>query len=247
MFFILSKILAFLIKPTFWIFILLISSIVFKKKRKRLIILTLLTFYFFTNSFIVDEFSRHWEIDRYIPTDNYDVGIVLGGIADYDSQTEAHNFNSHADRLMEAEQLYHKKIIDKIMLSGGNGSLYNNGYVEANEMKKYLINKNIPSEDILIENKSRNTKENASNSAEILNKRYKNGNFLLITSASHMRRAMMCFKKSELKVTPFPTDCTKSSRSIGVMYILSPRIEALDQWETLIKEWVGYIVYSIAF
>ena len=74
-----------------------------------------------------------------------------------------------------------------------------------------------------------------------------NGNFLLITSASHMRRAMMCFKKSELKVTPFPTDCTKSSRSIGVMYILSPRIEALDQWETLIKEWVGYIVYSIAF
>ena len=30
-------------------------------------------------------------------------------------------------------------------------------------------------------------------------------------------------------------------------YILIPRIEALEQWQRLIHEWIGYVVYKIAF
>ena len=45
MFFILSKILSFLIKPTFWILLLIISSIIFKSKRKRLLYISLFVFW----------------------------------------------------------------------------------------------------------------------------------------------------------------------------------------------------------
>lgn len=247
MFYIASKLLAFLSKPIMWIFILLITALILKKYRRKLLIISISIFYFFGNSFIADEFARIWEIKRFIPSETYDVGIVLGGIADYDKLTKAHNFNKHADRLMDAEQLYHKGIIKKIMLSGGNGMLFNDGYVESEAMRDYLLANKIPLADIIIENTSRNTIENAKNSAEILKTKYQNGSFLLITSANHMRRAQFCFDKANLKTTAFPTDCTTSYRSTGYEFILFPRADALEKWGNLIHEWIGYIVYRIQF
>ena len=247
MFYITSKLLAFLSKPIIWIFILLIGALTFKSKRKRILCITFFSFYFFTNSFIADSCSRLWEIPRFQPTETYDVGIVLGGIADYDKITKAHNFNKHADRIIDAQQLYHQKKIKKILISGGNGVLFNDGYIEANAMRDYLILNQIPDEDILIENKSRNTKENAFNSAKILKKEYPNSKILLITSANHMKRAQFCFEKANIKTTAFPTDCTTSYTNLSIEYLFLPRVDALQVWENLIHEWIGYIVYKINF
>jgi len=247
MFYIASKLLAFLSKPTMWIFALLISALIFKNKRRKLLIVTLITFYFFSNSFVADSCARLWETPRFHPTEKYDIGIVLGGIADYDKITKAHNFNKHADRLMDAEQLYHQGVISKIMISGGNGMIFNDGYIESEAIRDYLLTNKIPAEDIIIENTSRNTIENAVNSATILNEIYPNGSFLLITSASHMKRAQLCFEKANLKTTAFPTDCTTSYSTIGVEYLLLPSVSALEIWQTLIHEWIGYIVYKITF
>ena len=247
MFYIASKLLAFLSKPIIWIFILLIIALGFKSKRKKMLCITFFAFYFFTNSFIADSCARLWEIPRFHPTETYDVGIVLGGIADYDKITKAHNFNKHADRLIDAEQLYHQGKIKKILISGGDGVLFNDSYIEANAIRDHLLLNQIPSEDILIENTSRNTKENAFNSAEILKKEYSNGNFLLITSANHMKRAQFCFEKAGIITQAFPTDCTTSYTNFGVEYMFLPRINALEVWESLIHEWIGYTVYKITF
>ena len=247
MFFITSKLLAFLTKPIIWIFTLLICTLIFKTKKKKLLYITLFIFYIFTNSFIADSCSRIWEIPRFHPTETYDVGIVLGGIADYDKKTKAHNFNKYADRLIDAEQLYHQGIIKKIMLSGGNGMMFNNGYIEANAMRDHLLKNKIPETDMLIENTSRNTKENAFNSSIILKKQFPNGKFLIITSALHMRRAQFCFSQANIKTTAFPTDCTTSYINFNVEYLFLPNANALTVWETLIHEWIGYIIYKITF
>ena len=247
MFYIASKLLAFLIQPVIWVFILLIFALFHKSKRKIILVTSIITFYFFSNNFIADEFARLWEVKKFTPSITYDVGIVLGGIADYDKITKTHNFNKNADRLMYAEQLYHKGIIKKIMLSGGNGLLFNDGYVESEAMRDYLLVNKIPIKDIIIENNSRNTIENAMNSAEILKEKYTKGTLLLITSANHMRRAQLCFNKANLETTAFPTDCTNSSRATGYDYLFLPRVEALGRWQDLIHEWVGYIVYKIKF
>ena len=247
MFYITSKLLAFLSKPIFWVFILLISALIFKTKRRKLLIYTISIFWVFSNGFLADSCARIWETPRYTPIEIYDVGIVLGGIADYDNITQAHNFNKHADRIMDAQQLYHQGKIKKILISGGSGWLFNDGYIEANAMRDYLLLNQIPDEDILIENTSRNTKENAFNSAEILKKEYPNGKFLLITSANHMRRAQFCFEKAGIITKAFPTDCTTSYTNFGVEYMFLPRVNALEVWENLIHEWIGYTVCKIKF
>jgi uncharacterized SAM-binding protein YcdF (DUF218 family) len=114
-------------------------------------------------------------------------------------------------------------------------------------MLDYLLLNQIPSEDILIENTSRNTKENAFNSAEILKKKYPKGNFLLITSAIHMKRAQLCFEKEGIITKAFPTDCTTSYTNFSAEDILLPSVAALEKWEDLIHECIGYLVYKIKF
>ncbi len=250
MFFILSKLLAFLIRPIIWIFILLLLAIFFKKKRRKFLLYSLFAFWFFSNAFICDEVARIWEIEAVgieNITEKYDVGIVLGGMSEYDFKYKMLNFNEHADRLIFTEQLYHKEIIKKVMISGGSGQLINDGYREAIAMKKHLINNGIAENDIIIENNSRNTKENAFFSAKILNTDFANGDFLLITSANHMKRSLLCFEKADIKVTAFPTDNTNSQRDFYLEYLLLPDSETFEKWESIIHEWIGYIVYRLTF
>ena len=183
MFFIFSKILSFLIKPTFWILLLIISAIFFKKQRKRILFLSVLFYWFFSNSFIIDQAYNLWE-ERPKSlseiTQNYDYGIVLGGFSGYDKHKNRVEFNDCGDRLFYSIQLFKSGKIKNILISGGNGQLLNNGYMESEWSKDFLINCGIPEENILIENKSRNTWENAKYTYDVL-KEDRNKKLLLIT------------------------------------------------------------------
>jgi uncharacterized SAM-binding protein YcdF (DUF218 family) len=250
MFFILSKVFAFLFRPIIWVFILLLLSFFFKKRRKKLLCYSIITFWFFSNAFICDEVARIWEykaVGIENIKENFDVGIVLGGMSEYDFKYKMLNFNNHADRLIFTEKLYHKGTIKKILISGGSGKLINDGYREAIAIKTHLINNGIAKNDIIIEENSRNTKENTLYTANILKQEFKNGKFLLITSANHMRRSLLCFKKAGVKVIPFPTDNTNSDRDFQLDYLLLPNSETFERWEALIHEWVGYVVYRVTF
>ena len=250
MFFILSKVFAFLIQPIIWVFILLLLSTFIKKKRKKLLFYSIITFWFFSNAFICDEVSRIWEY-KAVGIENikghFDVGIVLGGISEYDFKHKMLNFNNSSDRLIFAEQLYRKGAIKKILISGGSGRLINNDYVETTAIKAHLINNGITKNNIIIEENSRNTKENVFYTANILNQEFKSGRFLLITSANHMKRSLLCFKKAGVKVIPFPVGNTNPDRKFQLDYLLLPDSETFERWEDLIHEWVGYVVYRATF
>lgn len=250
MFFILSKILAFLIRPIVWVFLMLIIAVLRKRSRKKILLLSVFTFWFFSNAFICDEISSLWEHEtssiENIQT-KYDVGVVLGGMSAFDSKTNTVNFNKNADRLIYTEKLYRKGIINKILISGGSGMLIKNQYKEAFVMRSHLIENGIPDDDIIIENKSRNTKENAFLSAEILKRDFQNKSVLLITSALHMKRAIFCFEKAGIEVASFSTDNTNSNRNIQLEHLLLPNSKSFEKWESIIHEWVGYFVYRIVF
>ena len=247
MFFIISKILAFIIKPTLWILALLILALVFKKKRKVFLISSLFIFYFFSNDFIYNEIVKIWE-EPYLSiptiTKQYKAGILLGGFSEYDRQTKIHNFKKEADRLIYTLQLYNLKIINKIIITGGNGMLIGNRYKEAQTIQEFLIRNKISEKDIIIESKSRNTKENALYTAKIIDKKYE---YLLITSAIHMKRSQLCFKKAGVKTIPFTVDNTISYRNQNIERIIFPRAKILERWEELIHEIIGYYVYKISW
>lgn len=249
MFFITSKLIAFLSKPIFWLFILIISSILFKTKRKKLLYITVFVFYLLTNNFIADNFSRIWQIapkEISSLTDNYKYGIVLGGYSSYNQAIKHINLNENGDRIISAIELYKLKKIKKIILSGGSGELSNPNMKESEWSEEILLNMGVKKEDILLDKNSRNTMENAQQTAIIIGTDTINKS-LLITSGSHMRRAKLCFIKNNLNIETYSTDCISYDIPITFNYLFIPNVKALEKWESLIHEWIGYIVYKIRF
>ena len=249
MFFITSKLLTFLIKPTFWILILILFSLFSKKKRKSFILISISIYWFFGNEFITDITYRIWEEEPISISeikDSYEYGIVLGGFSGYDNDKRRIEFNNCGDRLFYAIKLYNLGKIKKIVISGGNGQLINDGHMEADWSKDFLINCGVPEQDILIESKSRNTWENSLFTSELL-KENTNKKLLLITSAWHMKRATFCFNQNNMDVDQFSTDYTQSNINLKLEHILLPNSISYERWETLIKEVIGNFVYKIKY
>ncbi len=249
MFFILSKILLFIATPIIWVFGLLLWGVLTKKpvRKKRLLRASIILFYFFSNAFIADEFVRLYEErdQTYTElTETYDVAIILGGFSSYDSSQELVQFHFATDRLMAGLKLYKTGRAKKIMISSGSGKLMNPDEKEALFIQDYLLSIGIPAADIIIESASRNTRENAINTAEILNELYTDNNYLLVTSAIHMPRAKRCFKKAGLTVTPFSVDHQAGPRKYLLDHLFIPNIESFARWQQLIKEWIGFVAYN---
>jgi uncharacterized SAM-binding protein YcdF (DUF218 family) len=250
MFFILSKILLFLLSPIIWIFGLLLWTLFSKnpKRKRKLLITTVIVFYFFSNTFIIDEFVRAYE-ERNLTysqlVENYDVAIILGGFSAYDESQEMVQFHTATDRLMAGIKLYKTGRAKKIMISSGSGSILKPNRKEALFIKDYLLSIGIPEQDLIIESESKNTRENAVNSAKILTKKYPHGKFILITSATHMPRAKRCFNKVDISVTPFSVDHQAGPRKFVFDHLFFPNVESFKTWKSLTKEWTGFIVYKL--
>ena len=82
-------------------------------------------------------------------------------------------------------------------------------------------------------------------SAAILKKTYPNGRFLLITSAFHMKRSILCFKKAELPVDPFPVDVRSGGDIYTLDRLIQPDAENISTWDIIIHEWVGIATYKL--
>lgn len=246
MFFYLSKILAFLLMPLFWFFVLMIYSF-YSKYKHKIQILALVFLYICSNGFIVDEVGRWWEKYPVPKLDKqYEVGIVLGGIGTIDPANQRIEFINSADRLLKAIELYHQKKIKKILITGGSGSILHPEDKEAKYIHQYLKNINIPDTDIIIENESKNTYENAVFSKRILDSLNIKGNYLLITSAYHLRRSIAVFEKQGfLNITPYPAERLSGPRKIELDHCLLPHPDAMSILYKYIHEWVGIIIYKI--
>jgi uncharacterized SAM-binding protein YcdF (DUF218 family) len=250
MFFVLSKIFVFLTHPFSWILIALIIAWVTKRPRLsrycfRGAIIALL---FFTNSVIFLEFTRLWEPEgkKIEDVGHYDCAVVLGGMAEYDSNHERLSIRRGGDRIWQAVHLYHLGKVDKILISGNNGSLLGDELQEAKQFREVLIDMGIPDEDILTETKSRNTHENAKECKVILENEGIES-MLLVTSALHMPRAKGCFEGVGIKdFDTFTTDhYTGASRGYKFDQFLAPNVSTMADWERLIHEWIGTLSYRI--
>ena len=251
MFFIFSKILLFLATPIIWVFGLLLCGILTKNsiRKKWLLRATLITFYFFSNAFITDEFVRLYEERNLTYSDlkeTYDVAIVLGGFSNYDATQELIQFHSSTDRLMAGIRLYKTGKVDKIMIVSGSGQITRPNEREALFVQDFLLKIGIPNEDIIIESESKNTRENAVNTKGILEEKYYEGKYILVTSAIHMPRAKRCFNKVGIEIIPFSVDHQAGERRYLIDHLFIPTVDSFRKWQGLIKEWVGLIAYKIA-
>ncbi len=250
MFFILSKLLLFLIQPLNWIVGLLFYSLFTKhqKRRKTSLWIATLLLLFFTNHFLFNQIVRLWEPTTALSTElkqRYDIGILLGGYSNHDiiRSADRHTFSERANRFTQALELYKKGKIKKLLLTGGSGSLLEDKPSEALRVKPFLLLMGVPDSAIILEPDARNTYENAVFSQRILAQGFPDASCLLITSAWHMPRAMGCFAKAGVSFQPYCVDYLSESTRFVPGSLLLPNNNTLYRWSLLIKEWVGYLVY----
>lgn len=132
--------------------------------------------------------SKSDDLKKIVFTEDYtqteqkcDVGIVFGGISMIPHRVDA------------AVDMYQRRLLNRIIVTGGIGFLSTDRNTpEAFKMYNYLLEHDIPKEDILIEPKSRNTLENITFLLEVLASDYNlnNTSLMLITSDFHLRRCL---------------------------------------------------------
>jgi uncharacterized SAM-binding protein YcdF (DUF218 family) len=250
MFFILSKVLSVFISPLTWIITAFLTAILVRnpQRKRRWLAAGFVMLVFFTNPLLRQLAFKMWELPvaNHHQVAKHDMAIVLGGaMRYYNSDIDRPVYGPAVERLMQAAFLYRRKKVDKIFLSGGSGLLLMKQFKESAILKKELADLCVDEKDILMENQSRNTYENALYTARTLQKLNYKGSLLLITSAHHMRRSLACFQKSGLNVTPFAVDSYAGKIIWSPDRILIPDAENLWNWDLLIHEWIGCIAYKI--
>jgi len=251
MFFILSKLVSIFLYPFNW-FIISLCLFLFLKNpiwKKRLKISTIVIFFLFSNSFLFLELMKKLEVHgtKIENVGNYDVGIVLGGMFEYNNDLKVLSAKSHADRIWQAITLYKKGKIKKILISGASGYVTDRGLQEAEQLREVLLIWGIPKKDLIVETVSKNTHENALETKKVLDASYPNiEKRLLITSGFHMKRAKACFDKVGLPCDTFSTGLITGPNSSYYwdQYII-PDMGTFFGWNKLIKETIGYITYDV--
>jgi uncharacterized SAM-binding protein YcdF (DUF218 family) len=170
---------------------------------------------------------------------------VLGGILSYDPSIDRLCFGAGSDRFLQALELYKKGYVKKILIVGGSGSLEYPDMKEAFLIQRYLKMIGIPEEDVLVENESKNTRENALFSSVILQKEFPEGKYLLVTSAIHMRRALACFTKVGITCDPYSVSRNSGPRKFYLDHLFIPNSWILGIWDGLLHEWIGCAIYKV--
>lgn len=134
----------------------------------------------------------------------------------------------------------HQKLKFPLLLSGG--SVKNEATAESVLMNQTMLSAfNIPPK--WIETKSKNTAENAQFSATILKENSINS-VLLVTHASHMKRAKIEFEKTGLVIIPAPTVFENEQKN-WLNYL--PSAKALHESHSALHEKLGLFWYWIRY
>lgn len=169
--------------------------------------------------------------------------VVLGGAVSPPrlggSEIDLH---TAADRVWYAARLFHAGKAPLLILSGGSDP-ERQAISEARAMAIFLADLGVPAQAIVLEEQSRNTRQNAANSAALLKARGID-RILLVTSALHMPRAVTLFMAQGLQVVPAPTDFEASQPPPPGLLAWLPDALALDTSGRAMKEivgkWVGW-------
>jgi uncharacterized SAM-binding protein YcdF (DUF218 family) len=171
--------------------------------------------------------------------------IILGGT----TKQEISAYRGHpvsdigVDRLITAAMLARRYPTARVIFSGGSPDIFGPGNAREVDSALQILNQlGIPASRVEIEDRSRNTVENAAFS-KALALPQQGEHWLLVTSAFHMPRAVALFRKEGFAVDPAPTgwltggnvsliDIGNFASSVLLVHIAT-------------REWIGLAAYRV--
>ena len=154
--------------------------------------------------------------------------IVLGGGFEgaINLARGGYELNSGGDRFVEAAVLARRYLQAKIVVTGGTGALLLESEGDAETAPRLLAPLGVARDRLILENRSRNTDENARFTKEMV-------------------QPVALFRKADFPVVPWPTDY-RTSGSEGFGFFRDNANDALQNTTIAIREWIGLIAYRLS-
>jgi uncharacterized SAM-binding protein YcdF (DUF218 family) len=155
--------------------------------------------------------------------------------------------NDAGDRILYAARLIRQGAAPRLLITGGNVPFMREiGGSLARVNSRLLTGQlGVDSSVILLEEKSRNTYENAVFTKKMLDSLRLPPAVILVTSAMHMRRSAALFRKAGCTVYPAPTDYRADVPFRLNPVTMFPNAAALDNSTCALHEIYGIIAYRL--
>ena len=244
-----ADIVKFLINPLLPAFVLLTAAIIKKRPARRLLTLLLLYLYAVCAPASSKLLGRAWSVhDTYSPAKTYDAVIALCGVADtawYLQRQHSpirlecyYRFGDNIERVLTALELIETGQARRLLF----GDFRQESYSEAALVAEFLEKQGLPRERIVIYGETASTHDEAVKTRRYLQQHADLKQLLLVTSASHMRRAAAAFSRQGLQ-----PDLLSVERLSGTLTIKDflPRKGGLAGMQKMLYELAGYAGYFV--
>lgn len=190
-----------------------------------------------------------WPLENRFPQQDAAKGpvagiIVLGGAIGLARGDVV--MTSAAARMTKAVELARLHPQAKLVFAGGAANLISPVTdTEADGAQRLFEGLGLPRERIVLEDKSRNTRENAIFTRRLVDPK-PGERWLLVTSAWHMPRAMGVFRKAGFQIEAFPVDYLTEADLADFIRVSGRAPRGLSIADDGFKEWVGLLAYRLA-
>ncbi len=151
---------------------------------------------------LIGSLESWYHYPQLTPSDRFDAIVVLGGgLEEKGSLRPAVELSANSrNRTTCGVDLFQQGYAPALVLTGGDARVFGTGPQEAVEMKQWAVRLGVPESATMIETEARNTYENATGTKRLLGP----ASILLVSSASHLPRAVPVFTKQGFRVTAAP-------------------------------------------
>jgi uncharacterized SAM-binding protein YcdF (DUF218 family) len=238
----LSKILDVATEPLAWALVLLVVAALLRRRGRTpwvlaaLAVVELTAFSMPRAANALQRVAEAGAVSTFRPDVVYDAAVVLSGMADLPATATNRELDltDSCDRIVRALELWRTGHARMLVISGGPMP---GGGSEADELRAALIRWGVVPEAILVEPRSRNTRENAIETARLAASANLHS-LLIVTSAAHVPRAMGCFRAVGLTPDVLPVDRRGAAGGDWI-----PRASALARSTAVLHELAGRLVY----
>ncbi len=171
--------------------------------------------------------------------------VVLGGAVS--ARTLAARgevgLNDAAERVVAVPELARRYPQARIIYSGGDAGLFTRDGREADVVVPLFESLGVPASRLTLEDRSRNTAENAVFSKALAAPK-PGERWLLVTSALHMPRAIGAFRQAEFPVEAYPVDYQTTGWR-DMLDVVGDLSGGLRRVAAALHEWVGLVAYRL--
>lgn len=259
LFFIASKVLTTILSPDNFIVLLavlgwlalVLGRLGLARRLLSLVTLLLLVLGFVPlGAWLLTPLENRFPANLALPADATGI-IVLGGAIDpvLSESWQQGELNNAGERVVAAVYLAGLYPAAQLVYTGGSGQLGQNQWREADYAPFLFRQLGLGERAVLFESESRNTWQNAVNSQALVAGSGSDNtaglqNWILVTSAYHMPRAVGVFCQRDWPVYPYPVDHrAPRAPAWGLRFALADNLKELN---TALKEWAGLVAYRLS-